>query len=83
MSTNDKKRGLILINGTALGEGLRYKTYNIADARVQMTGLEIFRRWYGQQNMSHPFSNGWRDDMGKLVVLNVFLDVDLLRAVAA
>ena len=82
-STNDKNRGLVLMRGTALGEGLRYRTYNIADARVPMTGLELFRRWYGQRNAPHPFSNGWRYDMGKLVVPNVFLDVDLLLAVAA
>ena len=83
LSTNNRKNGLVLMQGKILGEGLVYNCSNIADARVPLTGLEMFRLWYGQRNLPHPFSNGWMYDMGKLVVPNVFLDVDLLRAAAA
>lgn len=70
------------MQGKTLGEGLVYNCSNIADVRVPLTGLEMFRLWFGQRNFPHPFSNGWMYDMGKLVILNVFPDIDLLRAVA-
>lgn len=82
LSTNDRKKGLVLMRGKILREGLVYNCSNIADARVPLIGLEMFRIWYGQRNFPHPFSNGWMYDMGKLVVPNVFPDIDLLRVVA-
>lgn len=31
--------------------------------------------------MQSPFSSAWQNDLGNLVVPNVFMDVDLLKAV--
>lgn len=47
-----------------------------------MTGVELFKLWYGQRNLQSPFLSAWQYDLDKLVVPNVFMDVDLLKVVA-
>ena len=40
--------------------------------------MDLFKRWFSQRNKDTPLSNVWEFDAGKLVVLSVYLDVDLL-----
>lgn len=47
-----------------------------------MTGVDMFILWYGHRNLQSPFSSAWQYYLGKLVVPNVFVDVDLLKEVA-
>lgn len=69
------------MNGKTLGEGLVDKAFNNAEAKVPMSGVDIFKLWLGQRNLVSAFSSAWQYDLGKLVVLNVFMDVYLLRVV--
>jgi hypothetical protein len=82
-STNDRRMGLVLMQGNKLAEGLICSSSNVTEVRTPLSRLEMFRLWFGQRNLQHPLCNGWKYDMGKLVVPNVFLDVDLLRVVAS
>lgn len=42
----------------------------------------MFKLWNGQRNLQSPFSSVWQYDLGKLLVPNVFMDIDLLKAIA-
>lgn len=47
-----------------------------------MNGVEMFKLCYGQRNLQALFSSAWQYDLGKLVVPNVFMDVNLFKVVA-
>lgn len=81
-STNDKYQGINIIQGKILGEGLVDKAYTISNARVPMTRVNMFKLWYRQRNFRSLFLSAWQYDLGKLMVPNFFMHVDLLRAVA-
>lgn len=82
-STNDRRLGLVLMQGNKLVEGLVYNSCNVVEVRAPLGGLDMFKLWYGQRNLQHPLCNRWKYDMEKLVVPNVFPDIDLLRVVAS
>lgn len=81
-STNDKQQGQRFVSGKFLGEGLTNKAFCLADVSVPMTGLEMFKLWYGQRNLHSPLSSPQQYDLGKLLVSSVFMDVDILNVVA-
>lgn len=81
-STNDKDQGQRFAHGHTLVESLVNKPRMISDARVPMSGLSMFKLWFGQRNLPAPFSQVWQYDLGKFIVPTMFMDVDSLRAVA-
>lgn len=47
LSTNDRKKDVVLMRGKILGKGLVCNYSNIVDAKVPLTSLEMFILWYG------------------------------------
>ena len=50
----------------------------LSNSKVFVGGLELFKKWFVEFNLDTPLSNVWEFDIGKLVVLGVFFDSDLL-----
>lgn len=46
-STNDRYQGQRFVSEKTLGEGLTDKEFHLADVSIPMTGLEMFKLWYG------------------------------------
>ena len=46
------------------------------------TSLVLFKKWFLERNLFAPHANVWNFDLGKLVVPRVFMDYDLIEAIA-
>ena len=65
-----------------LGDGLYDKGNWVQDAHTSQTSLNLFKKWFAERKLFAPHANIWNFDLGKLVVPSVFMDYDLLEAVA-
>jgi hypothetical protein len=65
-----------------LADGLYDKGNWVRDAHTSQTGLVLFKKWFAERKLFAPHANIWNFDLGKLVVPSVFMDYDLLEAVA-
>lgn len=82
-STNKKPKGRVLFHGPIVKEGLIDKACFIKDIEVPYIGWQMFQHWFGNRNLGSPFSNLWDLNMGRLIVPNVYMDVDLLKDIAS
>lgn len=65
-----------------IADGLYDKGNWVRDANTSQTGLSLFKKWFAERNLFAPHADIWNFDLGKLVVPSVFMDFDLLKAVA-
>lgn len=65
-----------------IGEGLYDKGNWLRDPQVGLSGLGLFKVGFGMRNSPAPQNSIWELDVGKLVVLVVFMDTDLLTQMA-
>lgn len=61
-------------------KGIVDKQCTIKDATLSYTRWSLLQGWFGNKNAHIPICNPWRLDMGKLIVPNMYLDIDLLKA---
>ena len=54
----------------------------VRDTKTSQTRLSLFKKWFLERNLFAPHANIWNFDLGKLVVPSVFMDYDILEAVA-
>lgn len=54
----------------------------MGDIRTYIRGFELFLFHYCRKTNHEPICNPWRMNLGKIVVPNVFLDVDLVKLLA-
>lgn len=66
-----------------VSDGLYEKGNWLRDAQIGMIGLGLFWIAFGQRHSLAPNNSLWELDVGKLIVLEVFMDVDLLTQIAA
>ena len=84
-STNETIKGKSFIPTMPclkVGDGLYNNGNLLRDANISSSGLVLFRRWFSQRNRGTPLSNVWDFDVGQLIVPGVFMDKDLLIALA-
>lgn len=74
--------GKVMFQGPGANKGFIDRQHAIKDATIPTTGWDMLKYWFGKDFTKVPTCNGWRLDMGKLVVPNVYLDIDLLKVVA-
>ena len=65
-----------------IADGLYDKGNWVQDAQTSQTGLSLFKKWFAERKLYAPHANIWNFDLGKLVVPSVFMDFDLLEAIA-
>ena len=65
-----------------IADGLYDKGNWVRDATTTQTGLVLFKKWFSERKLFAPHANIWNFDLGKLVVPSVFMDYDLLEAIA-
>ena len=65
-----------------VADGLYDKGNWVQDAQTSQTGLNLFKKWFAERKLFAPHANIWNFDLGKLVVPSVFMDYDLLEAIA-
>ncbi len=63
-------------------EGLYDNGNLLRDAKISFGGIVLFRKWFSQRNQGIPLSNVWDFDVGRLILPSVFMDEDLLIALA-
>ena len=63
-------------------DGLYDKGNWVQDAQTSQTGLNLFKKWFAERKLFAPHANIWNFYLGKLVVPSVFMDYDLLEAIA-
>ena len=63
-------------------DGLYDRGNWVRDAIMTKTGLHLFKKWFSERKLFAPHGNIWNFDLGKLVVSGVFMDFDLLMAIA-
>lgn len=61
-------------------EGLEDKFENLGDIWTEIRGHELLFFGYKRRDALEPISNLWKRNLGKLVVPNVFVDVELMKA---
>lgn len=61
-------------------EGLEDRFEHLGDIWTEIRGHELFLFSYKRRDAPEPISNLWKKNLGKLVVLNVFVDVELMKA---
>lgn len=84
-SMNELARGRVLIPKNPrllVSEGFYDKVNWLRDAEVSVGGLELFQKWFAERKLDTPINNVWEFDIGKLIVLGVFFDDDLLAVMA-
>lgn len=81
-STSEKPKGQFLFQGLQIVEGLIDKNSSIKDAKSAYIVWELFFGWFRNINMGIIVGNPWNCDLGNLIVPNVHMDVDLLKAMA-
>lgn len=84
-SINEITKGRELIPNNprvVVAEGFYDRANWVRDVKVSMGGLELFKKWFTKRNLDTPLRNVWNFDIGKLVVLGVFFDSDLLTDLA-
>ena len=54
----------------------------VRDAITIQSGLVLFKKLFSKRNIFSPHSNVWNFNLGKLVVPSLFMDYDLLEAIA-
>lgn len=52
------------------------------DATTAKTWLHLFKKWFLERKLFSRHGNIWNFDLGKLVIPGVFMDADLLMAIA-
>ena len=65
-----------------IADGLYDKGNWVRDATTAQSGLILFKKWFSERKLFAPHANVWNFDLGKLVVPSVFMDYDLLEAIA-
>lgn len=65
-----------------IGDGLYDKVNWLRDPETGLLGLGLFKISFGQRNSPAPLNGIWEQDVGKLVVPGLFMDVDLLALIA-
>lgn len=65
-----------------IGDGLYDKGNWLRDPEIGVSGLGLFKVGFGQRHSLAPLHSIWELDVGKLMVLGVFMDVDLLTMIA-
>ena len=68
--------------GLNIVDGFYDKGNWVRDAITSETSLFLFKKWFLEMNLFSPHLNIWNFDLGKLVVPSVFMDYDLLEAIA-
>ena len=63
-------------------DGLYDKENCVRDAITFKIGLYLFNKWFSERKLFAPHGNIWNFDLGKLVVCSVFMDYDLVVAIA-
>jgi hypothetical protein len=63
-------------------DGLYDRGNWVRDDTTTKTWLLLFKKWFLERKLFVPSENIWNFDLGKLVVLGVFMDADLLMAIA-
>lgn len=68
----------------SVANGLHDRGNWMTDAKVgeKHNGLTLFKSSYSQRNACAPLSNIWQFDIGRLIVLGVFMDAELLIQIA-
>lgn len=61
-------------------EGLEDRFEHLGDIWTEIRGHELFLFGYKRRKAPEPISNLWKRNLGKLVVPNVFVDVELMKA---
>ena len=82
VETVEVKRLTTLNPRLKIADGLYEKGNWVRDAMTSQTGLVLFKKWFSERNLFAPHANIWNFDLGKLVVPSVFMDYDLLEAIA-
>lgn len=59
------------------------KHKGLGDILTPQCGYDIFMYHYRKQFKSQPVYNPWRLNLGRLMVPNVFINVDLIKALAS
>lgn len=83
-STNEtvKVKKLISLNPRLkIVDGLFDKGNWVRDAKTSQIGLSLFKKWFLERKLFAPHAYIQNFDLGKLVVPNVFMDVDLLMTI--
>ena len=65
-----------------IADGLYDKGNWVKDAQTSQTGLNLFKKRFTERKLFAPHANKWNFDLRKLVVPSVFMDYDLLEAMA-
>ena len=65
-----------------IADGLYDRGNWVRDAIITKSGLHPFKKWFSKRKLYAPHGNIWNFDLGKLVVPGVFMDSDLLIAIA-
>lgn len=60
-------------------EQLEDRYREIGDVLTTVRGHELFLFHYLRRDEPMPISNPWNTNLGKLVVPNIFVDIDLLK----
>lgn len=84
-STNETPKGeslILTMPHFKVDEGFYDGGNLLRDAKVSVSGLEFFKRWFSQQNHGTPFSNVWDFEVEKIILPGVFMDEDLFVTLA-
>lgn len=63
-------------------EGLEDRFEDLGDIWIELRGYELFIYGSNRRVSPQPFNNLWRLNLGRLVVANVFMNVELMKALA-
>lgn len=76
-------RKAIYAHGPSATIGLINNARECRYVQLPLIGWSLFMHCYGKRASKVPISNVWMYDLGKLVVPNILMDVDLARKIAS
>ena len=84
LSTKGTVRGTLEQLAKQTGKEVRFVTIHRLDYgdTIQVFTDKLFKKWFAKCNLDTPLSNFWEISIGKLVVLGIFFDSDLLADMA-